>query len=149
MTLLVLNGVAEPDLGSRLCCLATPGWHAPLVLRSSWSLFIFWWRKWAILHLMQVNSVMKILLNGVALVGIMLWFPTGIADNTRTCTGVRSVIRVVVVGKIFPWPPLQLLMSKVPKLVPTPLHTPLFIVELVLLLGRPFYVDRNVVHVLI
>ena len=50
-----------------------------------------------------------------------------------------------MVEKIFLSPLLRLLIFWIPALVPTPLHTLLFIVELVLLLGLPFHVDRGVV----
>ena len=139
LSLLMLR---SSSLAARLSCLATSRWHEPLMLRPSWSLFIFRWRNRAILHLIQVTSTMKSPLNSEALAGVMPRFPSSVADNTKAYTEAWLVIRVVVVGKILPFHLLRLLIPVVPALVPTSLYTPLFIVELVLLLGRPFHIDR-------
>ena len=98
---------------------------------------------------MQVTFTTETSLNSVALVGVMPRFTASIPDDTRACTEAQPVIGVVVVSKILPWPLLRLLISRAPTLVPTTLHTALFIVKVVLLLGRPFHVYRDVVRVLI
>ena len=87
MALLVLVGVAEPELGTQLCCMAIPGWHAPLVLGSSWSLFVSWQWKRAIFHLMQVASTIETPLNSTALAGIVPGFLQALETTTWRVPG--------------------------------------------------------------
>jgi len=72
-----------------------------------------------------------------------------IANSHKACVETLTIIRVMLTRKIFPWPLTWLQIALVSTLVPTPLHSPLFIVEFVLLLGLPLYVYYSVVHILI
>ena len=98
---------------------------------------------------MLVNFTMETSLNSVALASVMSRFPAGVADSTRACNEMLPVIIVGVVGKVFPWRLMLLLITVIPALVPTPRHAPLFILEFILLFGRPFHINCGVVHVFI
>ena len=63
--------------------------------------------------------------------------------------GMLPIIRVGVVGEIFPQPLMWLLRIVIPRLVPTPFCSPLLIVELFFLLCCPFHIHLGVIHVFV
>ena len=144
-----LSMLESPTLFARGCYLATSGWHVQLLLGSSRSLVIYRWGKRVVSHLMLVTSTIKAPLHSAAFMHIVRSFPTSIVDYTRVCTKILLVITARVVGKFFPWPLMRLLKAVTPAIVPTPLYSPLLVVELVLLPGCPFHINHSVVRVFI
>jgi len=95
---------------------------------------------------MLVTSTTETPLNSVAFAGIMPRFHAGTADYIRVCAETWLVFKVGVVGKVFPWPLMQLLKGVIPTLVSTPVHTLLFIVEFILFFGFPLHIHCGVIR---